>query len=121
MEGLVISGWGIGREMGIPTANIDITLVTKILPARGIYAGWVEHKDSRSAAVISCGTRPTFDSDEIVLEAHILNFEGDLYGKHIRLGFVELLRDIEKFPSLEARVNQIHKDIEKSQIIVHTN
>jgi len=112
LSGTVQKGWGIGRGMGIPTANIDPETIETMLPAPGIYAGWVEYGGGKYVAVANCGARPTFDSDEEVVEAHIIDFDGELYGEVIRLGFTRRLRDIGKFASRGELAGQIRKDIE---------
>lgn len=120
VTGLVIHGDGRGRTLDIPTANIQI-LAGKVLPAYGIYAcrAWVEEKDY--AAATSIGVRPTFfrsDPPAPTIEAHLLDFAGDLYGQAVRLEFVEYLRPEEKYGSIQELMEQIHKDILQTRRII---
>jgi riboflavin kinase/FMN adenylyltransferase len=107
LRGEVVAGERRGRQLGFPTANIvpDPALVT---PARGIYAC---RADGRPAAV-SIGVRPTFDSSlgELV-EAYVLDFDGDLYGHVLRLEFLERLRGELRFESVDELVDQMHADV----------
>lgn len=110
--GEVIRGEGRGRTIGVPTANLAIPPELAI-PARGVYAGWAELDGQRHAAVVNIGMRPTFDgSGALTVEAHLLDFGDNLYGKTVQLAFTDRLRDEQKFPGIEALVAQIHRDIE---------
>lgn len=118
VHGEVVRGEGRGRTIGIPTANLDIPRELAV-PARGVYAGWVEFDDSRKAAVVNIGLRPTFDgSGAQTVEAHLLDFSGDLYGKTVRLYFTDWLRAEQKFSSIDALVAQIHLDIERARTLL---
>lgn len=110
VDGRVVRGDGRGRTIGVPTANLEP--LNEILPRAGVYACRVRTPDgvSRPAAV-NIGRRPTFGQDAFTLEAHILGFEGDLYGAALRVAFVERLRDERKFPDTGALVAQIRGDI----------
>ncbi len=102
-----------GTELGFPTANLDVGPAIA-LPAVGIYAGWYERPDgSRWASAVSVGRRPTFygDAGELLVEAFLLDFAGDLYGEEGRLSFVSRLRDEEAFDSVDALVAQMHRDV----------
>ena len=112
IKGTVVRGRGIGRQIGIPTANIKPEDENKLLPGSGIYSGWVEFGGNRYDAVISCGSKPTFDIAQEEIEAHLLNYNGDLYGSKVRVGFSNWIRTIEKFSSSEELVNKIYSDIE---------
>jgi riboflavin kinase/FMN adenylyltransferase len=119
VSGPVIHGDGRGKKINIPTANIEIP-TGKAIPANGVYAcyAWVENK--KHPAVTNVGIRPTFTPDEFVphVEAHLLDFDNNLYGQQVRLEFVDRLRDEQKFPSVEALVEQIHADINRSREIL---
>lgn len=119
LEGPVVHGDGRGRSIGVPTANLQV-LAEKLVPANGIYAcrAWLGG-ESRPAAV-NVGVRPMFTPDlpAPVVEAHLLDFDGDLYGRPLRLEFVERLRDEEKYPSVDALVAQIQKDIARVREIL---
>jgi riboflavin kinase/FMN adenylyltransferase len=123
VSGRVVHGAGRGRGLGMPTANIDPD--TPLLPAPGIYAVWVELLDgggagrARLPAAASLGTNPTFEaSSDLRLEAHILDFDGDLYGQRLRVGFVERLRGERRFPGADELMAQIHQDIADTRRIL---
>jgi riboflavin kinase/FMN adenylyltransferase len=115
-SGEVVGGWQRGRTMGVPTANLDVVAGT-IFPGRGVYAGraFVEGRWYRTA--VNVGHNPTFHdaSEEVAIvriEAHLLDFSGLLYGKHIRVDFLRKLRPEERFDSIDALVTQMRADIE---------
>ncbi|MDQ6927175.1 MAG: bifunctional riboflavin kinase/FAD synthetase [Actinomycetota bacterium] len=111
VRGIVVRGDGRGRELGFPTANIEVP-GDILLPRDGIYAGWYERPDgSVRAAAMSLGVRPMFPTQAPLLEAYVLDFEGDLYGEAAKARFVERLRDEEKFDSIDLLVDQITKDV----------
>jgi riboflavin kinase/FMN adenylyltransferase len=112
IEGKVVRGRQLGRRLGYPTANIR--LMGKRTALTGIYATWVHGiGDEPHASVSSLGTRPTVFGTEPLLEAHLFDFDGDLYGKRLRVEFVAKLRDEEKFDDLPALVRQM--DIDAAQ------
>jgi riboflavin kinase/FMN adenylyltransferase len=120
LRGTVVHGAGLGKKIGIPTANILTGSPEKIIPAQGVYAGWMEVEQNRFPAVISVGPRPTVDNPEEAIEVHLPGFSEDLYDKRIRVGFIHRLRDIIRFDTTEALVRQIRMDIEESsQFTVH--
>ena len=107
--GRVVHGRQLGRTLGYPTANLRFADKTPAL--RGIYATWVHGvADAPWPSVSSFGTRPTVFGVEPLLEAHLFDFEGDLYGRRIEVEFVARLRDEEKFPDLPALVSQMQRD-----------
>ena len=110
VDGVVVEGARRGRAIGIPTANIRPDSDLPLRP--GIYAVRFTAGGATHAAVASLGTNPTFVQDgALVLEVHVLDFAGDLYGHRARTTFVARLRDEATFPSVEALVAQIHRDI----------
>jgi riboflavin kinase/FMN adenylyltransferase len=120
ITGPVIHGDGRGRTINIPTANIQIP-AGKVLPAYGVYAcrAWVNGQ-SHSAAT-SLGVRPTFfdaNPPAPTIEAHLLDFNQDLYGQEVKLEFIEYLRPEEKYATVEALLEQIGRDIEKTREIL---
>ncbi len=119
VTGPVIHGDGRGRKINVPTANIEIP-PGKLLPANGIYATWAWVKGKRYAAATNVGVRPTFTPDlpSPAVEAHLLDFDGDIYGQDLRLEFVDYLRPEEKYDSVEALLVQIARDIEKTRVIL---
>jgi riboflavin kinase/FMN adenylyltransferase len=119
IEGEVVRGAGRGRTIGVPTANVKPE--TELLPKNGVYAGWGERASDgrRWAAAINVGTNPTFVSGQAIsVEAHLLDCDEDLYGQRLRVGFVQRLRDEERFASREALVAQIGTDIEQARAVM---
>ena len=116
ISGPVIPGDGRGRTIGIPTANLD-TPADKAVPLNGVYACQALVNGQMQRAVANIGLRPTFTNGEALprVEAHLLDYTSDLYGKTISLQFIERLRGEQKFASIEALVAQIHADIEKAR------
>ncbi len=113
VRGLVLMGDGRGRELGYPTANVH--LPTDIaLPADGVYAGEYVLPDATvKQAAVSLGTRPTFYADGVnILEAYVLDFDGDLYGQHAKVRFTQHLRDQVRFESIDDLVAQIAHDVD---------
>lgn len=118
ISGHVVHGKQLGRTLGFPTANLRFGGKTPAL--RGIYATWVHGVAGHPLpSVSSFGTRPTVDGVEPLLEAHLFDFEGDLYGRRIEVEFVARLRDEEKFPDLDSLVVQMrHDDAQARSILV---
>jgi riboflavin kinase/FMN adenylyltransferase len=113
VRGVVARGDGRGRELGFPTANIAVPGEI-LLPADGIYAGWYERTAGEvHAAAISLGRRPTFyaDAESSLLEAHLLDFDDDLYGEAARVRFVGRLRGEARFESVDELVEQMARDV----------
>lgn len=119
LEGEVITGDGRGSKIGIPTANLEVPPELE-LPKPGVYACEVEMDTARHLAVTNVGYRPTFEKEPVQprVEAHILDYTGNLYGKHIRLAFVDRIRNEMKFPGVQELVAQIHRDIETGRQIL---
>ncbi len=116
VSGEVVHGDGRGRSIGLPTANL-LVWPQRILPANGVYATWVVLDGRRLPSVTNVGVRPTFANQPETpqVEAHLLDFNRDLYGKEIAIEFVEYLRPEEWFPSAEAMMEVVKKDIERSR------
>jgi riboflavin kinase / FMN adenylyltransferase len=111
--GRVVRGKQLGRTLGFPTANLRFP---KVPALSGIYATWVHGVGDRPhASVSSFGTRPTVDGIEPLLEAHLFDFDGDLYGRHIEVEFVAKLRDELKFPDLPSLTEQMQRDAETAR------
>jgi riboflavin kinase / FMN adenylyltransferase len=109
ISGKVTTGAGRGRTLGFPTANIAPD--RPLLVARGVYLGSVTVGGRSHAAVVNVGVRPTFGEDTLAVEAHLLDFTGDLYEREVRLAFVDRLRDEMRFPSVEELKAQVFRDI----------
>lgn len=118
LHGNVVHGVGIGKQLGFPTANIDIPNPMKIVPGGGVYAcfSWVQ--GVRYLSAVSIGSRPTFLGGDRSLESHILDYDSEIYDCDIKLEFVEKVRDQIKFESKEQLTAQIVKDVEKIRIIL---
>jgi riboflavin kinase/FMN adenylyltransferase len=126
VDGVVERGDQRGRELGFPTANLRTDPWTAI-PADGVYAGRVVRLDEwgrtvpgppLGTAAISIGTNPTFEVRQRRLEAYILDFSGDLYGATLGIEFIERLRGMEKFDSVEALIDQMHADVERTRAVM---
>jgi len=119
-DGEVVTGARRGRDIGFPTANVDAG-AAELMPPPGIYATWLRvvdgaEPDRLHIAATSLGTNPTFGPGApLTLEAHLLDFSGDLYGRRVRVGFIERLRGEERFDGVEALVAQIGRDVEQTR------
>jgi riboflavin kinase/FMN adenylyltransferase len=109
--GEVVRGAGRGRGLGFPTANVRPSRPPLVKP--GVYACRVELVDDGSVhdAVVNVGVRPTFGETELAIEAHVLDFAGDLYGRPLRVAFLRHIRDERRFPSVDALRAQIGDDV----------
>ena len=111
----VIHGKMLGRTIGVPTINQAFPQGF-VIPRRGVYACSCEIDGEKHGAVSNIGVRPTVEStDAVNCESHILDFDGWLYGRRIRVSFLHFLREERQFENLDALVSQIHKDIEKAK------
>jgi riboflavin kinase/FMN adenylyltransferase len=119
-RGVVVAGDKRGRLLGFPTANVEVP--TRVcLPADGVYAGWYERTDGIAhACAINLGRRPTFyeHADHSLLEAHLIDFDGDLYWERARVRFTNFLRSERKFEGIDALVAQLKLDIEHTRQLV---
>jgi len=119
VDGTVVRGDGRGRGIGVPTANLDVANET--VPGGGVYACWCRVMGDASpprAAAVNIGRRPTFGGGVVTVEAHVLDYEGDLYGRILRLEFEERLREEKKFPDADALVAQIRRDIGEARRVL---
>ena len=113
LEGEVVRGDGRGRELGVPTANI-VPDPRYAVPGHGVYAAWAHGHP----AAVNVGVRPTFDSGRgLLVESYLLDFDGDLYGETLRIAFVERMRGERRFESVDALVEQMHRDAERARRI----
>jgi riboflavin kinase/FMN adenylyltransferase len=119
LSGPVVHGDARGHKLGFPTANVAAPF-EKAIPANGIYACWATMDGQHYRAAISIGVRPTFESvqSENRVEAYLLDYEQDIYGKSLTLEFVARLRDELKFSSVDALIAQINADIELTRKIL---
>ena len=117
LRGKVITSDKRGRVLGFPTANLDIK-PQQALPGNGIYATIARVDGKQFYSATNIGIRPTFGEGEKTVETHLLNYKGDLYGKDIRVEFVQKLRDEQRFSSSEALKVQIEKDVREVEAIL---
>lgn len=111
LEGTVVAGDGRGRGLGFPTANLRLEMEGEL--PRGVFAAsvsWAGAKDV-GRAVVNIGCRPTFGASGLVVEVHVLDFDGNLYGRRLWVRLERQLREERRFESAEALVRQIERDI----------
>jgi len=109
ISGVIVYGDQRGRTLGFPTANISISQ-NRVHPANGVYAAWAQVEGQRLPAVVNIGVRPTVGGGRRTIEAHLIDFDKDIYGRCLQLDFVARLRDEIKFPGLDALKAQIARD-----------
>lgn len=116
LRGPVVRGARRGKLLGIPTANLGLH-PEQAYPREGVYACWADLPGGRQKAVANVGLRPTFDDGLLapVIEAHVIDWAGDVYDHEVGLSFIARLRDEQRFPGKEALVGQIRRDIERTR------
>jgi riboflavin kinase/FMN adenylyltransferase len=122
LSGVVVRGRGFGRTIGVPTANIS-TPPNRLVPAGGVYAGWAySERWGEHPSAVNIGTRPTFaaqsNAQGLTVEAHLLDFDGDLYDDVLEVDFVARLRDERAYPTLNALVAQLRRDIASTRALL---
>jgi riboflavin kinase/FMN adenylyltransferase len=118
LSGQVVEGAHRGKQLGIPTANLAVW-EERAIPANGVYACWAWAGETRHPSVVNIGVRPTVDqTGKQTVEAHLLDFDGDLYGQTLALDFIARLRDERRFEGIEALLAQIRRDIEQGREIL---
>ncbi len=118
LAGVVVHGRGLGRQLGFPTANLEPP-PGRLIPANGVYAALAQtERYGTWPAVVNIGVRPTIAANHLTVEAHLLDFDGDLYDQRLGLDFIARLRDEMAFPSLNALVEQIRRDIEQARRVL---
>ncbi len=110
LSGTVVRGDGRGKGIGFPTANIKVDHPRKFVPLQGVYAVQVHLEGRTWGGMMNIGLRPTFGGTREVIEVHIFDLEQDLYGRQLRVEFVERIRDEQKFGSVDELVEQLSKD-----------
>jgi riboflavin kinase/FMN adenylyltransferase len=117
VDAQVVRGEGRGRRIGIPTANL--VSENEVIPSRGVYVARCRLEAGEDwPAVVNIGRRPTFGGTHETVEAHLLDFDGELYGARVRLAFVERLRGEERFAGAEALVARIREDIARARTLL---
>ena len=118
-RGVVRHGQARGRQLGFPTANLEVGSGTQFRLERGVYVGGVKWEgEVEFGTLINIGVRPTFAEEELVVELHILDFSGDLYGKILEVTVLRRLRDEKAFASVEELKKQIDLDIEQARVFL---
>ena len=113
LTGLVVEGEHLGGKLGIPTANLDYR--NEIVPAKGVYVCSASVKGQAYRAATNVGMRPTFEGKRLTVEAHLLDFQGDLYGLPMDLQFFHKLREEIRFSGVDQLKTQIHDDIQQTR------
>ena len=111
LTGKVVDGRKVGSKIGFPTANLQIDS-DKMLPV-GVYGGVVKVRDIKYKCIVNIGNKPTFDEDSPTVEAHLIDFDGDLYGQTLKVTLTKFLRGISKFASPTELTKQLQVDREK--------
>ena len=111
LTGEVVEGNKIGRTLGYPTANLDLPETT-IQPGQGVYSAMVHHNGRWYKSMVNVGIRPTLNLHQVTTEAHLFDFNGDIYGETISIHFLEKIRDEMRFNSLSELRLQLHADNE---------
>ncbi len=117
LTGTVVKGFGRGKDLGAPTANLKVPEGI-VIPADGIYAAWAHVGSDRHMAAASIGTSPTFEEGKHAIEAFVLDFEGDLYRRQVRLEFARRLRDEVKYDTVEELREQIGRDVDMTRTVL---
>ena len=113
LEGTVVDGYKVGRKIGFPTANLQVDFPNKLIPSVGVYAVSVHVNGQKYKGMLNIGHRPTINNgNDLSIEVHILNFQGDIYHQKMRIEFIEFLRPEMKFNSVDELVLQMQKDKE---------
>ena len=115
VSGVVVHGAERGRTLGFPTANLS--QIATLLPGHGVYAGLIELEGRRLPVAVNIGPNPTFGEEQTKVEAHVLDFQGDLYGQVVGLDLLTRLRSLQKFGSLAELQRQLHHDLEATRTV----
>jgi riboflavin kinase / FMN adenylyltransferase len=119
LTGKVVRGRQLGRTIGYPTANIQVTDIHKLIPGQGIYAVRVKVNNVVYGGMLSIGTNPTVDGTEQTIEVYIFDFDQDIYDQLITLYFIAYIREERNLPSLDALQEQLHQDQETAQSLLN--
>jgi riboflavin kinase/FMN adenylyltransferase len=118
LRGLVVRGDGRGRTLGFPTANLAVPTGDKLIPLEGVYAVRAVLRSGVFQGALHLGPRPTFRGSPPTVELHLLDFDGDLYGEHVRVDFIRYLRDVRPFSTVAALVDQMKEDVELARDVL---
>ena len=115
LEGTVVDGYKVGRKIGFPTANLQVDFPNKLIPSVGVYAVFVHVNGQKYKGMLNIGHRPTINNgNDLSIEVHILDFQGDIYHQKIRIELVDFLRPEMKFNSIDELISQMQKDKESA-------
>jgi riboflavin kinase/FMN adenylyltransferase len=114
ISGLIVKGQQLGRTIGFPTANINISDPEKLIPQDGVYAVLVKYKETIYKGMLNIGNRPTIDGKHKTVEVNIFDFDKEIYGESLEVKFIDYLRSEVKFSGIDALKEQLKKDKEKS-------
>ena len=117
IAGHVVKGEQRGRRLGFRTANLIID-AQRATPANGVYAVWAELGECCYPAVVNVGVRPSFGGSKRLIEVHLIDFDGDLYGRRLTISFVKHLRPEQRFEEIDALINQVRRDVEQARAIL---
>jgi riboflavin kinase / FMN adenylyltransferase len=119
VQGPIVQGMHRGRKLGFPTANLSVGDPEKLLPLEGVYAvhGWIDGRPH--PGLLHLGPRPTFSGYPPSIELHLLDWDGDLYGRVVRVDFCARIRDVLPFASAAELVAQMHRDAERGRALLH--
>ncbi len=121
LSGKVVNGAGRGRSLGFPTANIEVENIHKLIPGNGVYAVSVWLNKEKFAGIMNIGLRPTFNQTQnVIIEVHILNFDKDIYNENLQIEFLIRLRAEKKFSSKDELIRQINIDKKNALKIVNS-
>ncbi len=112
ISGAVVKGDQLGRQLGFPTANIDIDSHHKLIPAEGIYAVTVNYGTRELKGMLYIGTRPTVDGSKRVIEVNLFDFNETIYGETLKVNLISFIRGDAKFDNLDGLIQQLHRDKE---------
>lgn len=121
IHGTVVNGKKLGGKIGFPTANIDVAEDYKLIPKTGVYIIHSTIDGQNYKGMMNIGYRPTVDGNHQTIEAHFFDFDGDLYGKFIKIEFLYFLREEQKFDSVEKLVLQLNKDKQNALDFIQNN
>ena len=116
LAGTVVHGHNRGKDIGFPTANLATD--KELIPAFGVYAVKVKVNDRIYDGACNIGDNPTFGDEASAIEVFLFDFDGDLYGRYLDVDFVQRLRDEKKFESLDALVEQMHRDAAAARTVL---
>ena len=111
IKGKVIHGAKLGRQLGFPTANLDASRLSEV--DNGVYAARIKVAGRNYKAMANIGTRPSVDGQTRLLEIHIFNYRGSLYGRYVKINLLKKIRDEHRFENIDALKQQLLRDAEE--------